>query len=200
MKTNYRATDAELLTQYRHGDERAFATLLNRHKSRIYTTAYLILRDRYQAEDVMQETFMKVVDNIKSDRYVEEGKFVQWLVRVAHNLSIDKIRKRNKMPIAVTEDGVDIFNQLQFAQNDEDIFGGKTELLRYIREYVAELPEEQRQVLLMRHFAGMSFKEIAEFTDVSINTALGRMRYALINIRKKLSKHQLAYDRNMYQT
>lgn len=200
MKTNYRATDAELLTQYRHGDERAFATLLNRHKSRIYTTAYLILRDRYQAEDVMQETFMKVVDNIKSDRYVEEGKFVQWLVRVAHNLSIDKIRKRNKMPIAVTEDGVDIFNQLQFAQNDEDVFGGKTELLRSIREYVAELPEEQRQVLLMRHFAGMSFKEISEFTDVSINTALGRMRYALINIRKKLSKHQLAYDRNMYQT
>ncbi len=200
MKTNYRATDAELLNQYRQGDERAFATLLNRHKSRIYTTAYLILRDKYQAEDVMQETFMKVVDNIKADRYVEEGKFVQWLVRVAHNLSIDKIRKRNKMPIAVTEDGVDIFNQLQFAQKDEDVFGGKTELLKYIREYVAELPEEQRQVLLMRHFAGMSFKEIAEFTDVSINTALGRMRYALINIRKKLSKHQLAYDRNMYQT
>jgi RNA polymerase sigma factor (sigma-70 family) len=200
MKTNYRATDAELLNQYRQGDERAFATLLNRHKSRIYTTAYLILRDKYQAEDVMQESFMKVVDNIKADRYVEEGKFVQWLVRVAHNLSIDKIRKRNKMPIAVTEDGVDIFNQLQFAQKDDDVFGGKAELLKYIREYVAELPEEQRQVLLMRHFAGMSFKEIADFTDVSINTALGRMRYALINIRKKLSKHQLAYDRNMYQT
>lgn len=172
--------------------------LLHRHKSRIYTAIYMIVKDRYQAEDLLQDTFIKAINTIKSGRYNEEGKFLPWICRVAHNLAIDHFRRSKRYPEVVLEDGSRVFDSLQFS---EDSFETK-QLLRdtksRLRDIVKELPDEQKQVLIMRHYLEMSFQEIAERTDVSINTALGRMRYALINLRKKMIKNNIAYDKDLY--
>lgn len=172
--------------------------LLHRHKSRIYTAIYMIVKDRYQAEDLLQDTFIKAVNTIKGGRYNEEGKFLPWICRIAHNLAIDHFRRSKRYPEVVLEDGSRVFDSLQFS---EDSFETK-QLLRdtksRLRDIIKELPDEQKQVLIMRHYLEMSFQEIAERTEVSINTALGRMRYALINLRKKMIKNHIAYDKDLY--
>lgn len=192
-----RLSDSQLVSLYQTGNQEAFEMLLHRHKSRIYTAIYLIVKDRYTAEDLLQETFVKAINTIRSGRYNEEGKFLPWISRIAHNLAIDNFRKNKRYPEVVLEDGSKVFNSMQFAEEsieDKQIF---RDTRTKLRDYIKELPVEQKQVLIMRHYLQMSFHEIAERTGVSINTALGRMRYALINLRKRMVKHR-AYDKNFY--
>lgn len=179
--------DAELVSLYRSGDDRAFKVLLSRYKTKVYTTILYVVKDKDNANDITQDVFFKVIDTIRDGRYNENGKFQQWIVRIAHNLAIDHYRKKVKYPMIRETEEFSIFNKLPlYADNAEQslIKGENKDILR---EHIQKLPLEQKQVLLMRHFAGMSFKEIADFSGVSINTALGRMRYALINLRRMLT-------------
>ena len=194
----YSMNDSQLVSLYKEGREEAFEQLVNRHKAKIYTTIYLIVKDEYIAEDILQETFIKVVNTIKSGRYNEEGKFLPWVMRIAHNLSIDHFRKSKRYPTVIMNDGNNVFNTLDFSEDSAESVQIKKDTHALLRQLIKELPDAQRQVLTMRHYMDMSFKEIAEATDVSINTALGRMRYALINLRKKMEKHNVAYDPNIY--
>lgn len=194
----YAISDSQLISQYKNGNEEAFAELVNRHKNKIYTTIYLIVKDQYLAEDLLQETYVKVVNTIKSGRYNEEGKFLPWVTRIAHNLAIDHFRKAKRYPMIVMEDGSNIFNTLEFSEDSIESRKIQQDTHALLRDLIKELPDSQREVLMMRHYMQMSFQEIAEATDVSINTALGRMRYALINLRKKMNKLNIAYDQNLY--
>ncbi|WP_425389769.1 RNA polymerase sigma factor [Ekhidna sp.] len=191
--------DSELLSLYIGGNEEAFEELLNRHKDRVFTTIYLIVKDRYTAEDLMQEAFIKAIRTIKSGRYNEEGKFLPWILRIAHNLSIDHFRKSKRYPMIVMEDGSSVFNTLDFSESSIEEEHIKQDTYNLLKAYIKDLPDSQREVLVMRHYMKMSFQEIADATDVSINTALGRMRYALINLRKKFEQTQNAYDKNLYK-
>jgi len=191
-------SDSELIKLYREGNEEAFEQLLNRHKARVYTTVYLIVKDKYIAEDLLQEAFIKAVKTIKSGRYNEEGKFLPWITRIAHNLAIDYFRKDRRYPTVVLEDGSKVFNTLEFAEDSFESAQIRKDTHARLRELIQELPPAQKEVLIMRHYMDMSFQEIADTTNVSINTALGRMRYALINLRKKMNKHNIAYDQNIY--
>ena len=191
-----RLSDSQLVSLYQNGNEEAFEMLLNRHKSKIYTAIYLIVKDRYTAEDLLQETFVKAINTIRGGRYNEEGKFLPWISRIAHNLAIDQFRKDKRYPEIVLEDGSRVFNCISFAEESAEERQVFRETRSKLREYIRELPEEQKHVLIMRHYFDMSFQEIADRTGVSINTALGRMRYALINLRKKMKNR--AYDKNLY--
>jgi RNA polymerase sigma factor (sigma-70 family) len=192
-----RLSDSQLVSLYQHGNEEAFEMLLNRHKSKIYTAIYLIVKDRYTAEDLLQETFVKVINTIRGGRYNEEGKFLPWVSRIAHNLAIDHFRKEKRYPEVVLQDGSRVFNCLDFAEESAESKQVFRETRSKLRDFIRELPEEQKHVLIMRHYFDMSFQEIADRTGVSINTALGRMRYALINLRKKMMKNR-AYDKSFY--
>lgn len=194
----YEVSDSQLISLYKNGNENAFAELVSRHKNRIFTTIYMIVKDHDLAEDLLQETYVKVVNTVKSGRYNEEGKFLPWASRIAHNLAIDHFRKAKRYPTIVMEDGSNVFNSLEFSEDSVEDRQIKEDTHALLRELIKELPDSQREVLMMRHYMQMSFQEIAEVTDVSINTALGRMRYALINLRKKMDKRNVAYDKNIY--
>ncbi len=194
----YSVSDSKLISLYINGNEEAFEQLLTRHKSRIFTSIYLIVKDRYKAEDLLQETFIKVINTFRRGKYNEEGKFLPWAMRIGHNLAIDHFRKAKRYPTIVTEDGSNVFNTLEFAESSFEDVQIKEDTRERVRELIKELPKTQREVLIMRHYNEMSFQEIAEATGVSINTALGRMRYALINLRKKMNKYTTAYDNNFY--
>ena len=194
-----RFSDSQLVSLYQDGSEEAFEMLLFRHKSRIYTAIYLIVKDRYVAEDLLQETFIKAINTIRSGRYNEEGKFSPWISRIAHNLAIDHFRRCKRYPEIVLEDGSRVFNSMDFSEESIESLQIAKENKERLRSMIKELPDEQKQVLIMRHFLQMSFQEIADRTGVSINTALGRMRYALINLRKKMLKSR-AYDKDVYRT
>lgn len=191
-------SDAALLSAYIQGDDKAFETLVKRSKSKVYTTIYLIVKDRYIAEDLMQEAYIKAIDVIKSGRYNEEGKFLPWILRISHNMAIDHFRKEKRYPTIVLEDGSKVFNSFDFAEDSIEEQQMKADQVENIREMIKKLPDEQREVLVMRHYEDLSFQEIADQTGVSINTALGRMRYALINLRKMLNKQEIAYDAKLY--
>lgn len=194
----YKITDSKLVLLYKEGNEGAFEELLNRHKSRIFTTIYLIVKDSYVAEDLLQEAFIKAIRTIKEGRYNEEGKFLPWITRIAHNLAIDNFRKEKRYPTMILEDGSRVFNTMEFSEDSIESDQIKQDTHAKLRKLVQELPEAQKEVLIMRHYMEMSFQEIAEATGVSINTALGRMRYALINLRKKMKQYNIAYDQNFY--
>lgn len=191
-------SDSELVSHYQSGNEGAFEILLYRHKSRLYTAIYLIVRDRYVAEDVLQETFIKAITTIRGGRYNEEGKFLPWISRIAHNLAIDHFRKNRRYPEIVLEDGSRLFNAMDFSEESMESKQIMQDTKVRLRGFIRALPSEQKRVLIMRHYLKMNFQEIAERTGVSINTALGRMRYALINLRKKMNNNQLAYDKDFY--
>lgn len=196
---NTRLSDSELLSLYVNGDDEAFEELLYRHKNRVYTTIYLIVKDRYLAEDLMQEVFIKVIHIVKLGQYNEEGKFLTWVLRMARNLSIDYFRKRKRCPAIIMEDGNSIFNTLKFSETPIEDEYIRHDTHNLLKRFIEELPNPQREVLVMRHYMKMSFQEIANTTNVCINTALGRMRYALISLRKKFEQNQNAYDKNLYR-
>ncbi|PTX22855.1 RNA polymerase ECF family sigma subunit [Pontibacter mucosus] len=198
MNTTTQMSDSALVSLYIAGNEGAFEQLVNRHKNKVYTTILLIVKDSYTAEDLMQDAFIKAIHTMKGGRYNEEGKFSSWICRIAHNLAIDHFRKEKRSPVITLEDGSNVFNTMSFAEDSIESRQIKEDTHARLRELIQTLPQAQREVLMMRHYAEMSFQEIADATGVSINTALGRMRYALINLRKKMLKSNIAYDTNLY--
>ena len=195
---NRSISDSQLVSQFLLGKEGAFDVLTQRHQSRIYTAIYLIVRDRYIAEDLLQETFIKALKTLREGKYNDEGKFLPWISRIAHNLAIDHFRKDRRYPHIVLKDGSPLLNSMRFSESSAESVQITCENRTWVRTCILELPKEQREVLIMRHYLDMSFQEIADKTGVSINTALGRMRYALINMRKKMNINSDAYDKNLY--
>ena len=193
-----KVSDQKLVSLYIKGNEGAFAQLVKRHKSKVFTTINLIVRDRYLAEDLLQETFIKAINTIKTGRYNEEGKFFPWIMRIAHNLAVDHFRKGKRYPTIIMEDGSPLLNTIQFSEDSFENVQIMKDTHDRLKKLIQELPMAQKEVLIMRHYMKMSFKEIAETTGVSINTTLGRMRYALINLRKKMTLTKSAYDKNFY--
>ena len=184
-------TDRELIRAYRNGEDRAFETLLNRYQQGVFTKIHFVVRDEEIANDLFQDVWIKVVQILKTGRYVEEGKFGPWVMRIAHNAAIDHFRRNRKRRMVRPTDEFDIFDTLSNdAPSAEDRLV-QEEILQELRQLIPSLPEEQQQVVQMRLEHNLSFKEIAEETDVSINTALGRMRYALINLRKMVEDQNL---------
>ena len=184
-------TDAQLVSAYVSGDEKSLEILINKHKSKIYNFIFSKVLERDIAEDIFQETFIKVIKTLKNGLYNEEGKFLSWVMRISHNLIIDHFRKSNRMPKFEASDGYDVFQFItDNAPNIEsDLI--KDQVVNDLQNLITELPDDQKEVLNMRLYKDMSFKEIAENTGVSINTALGRMRYAIINLRKMIEDHQI---------
>jgi RNA polymerase sigma-70 factor (ECF subfamily) len=187
--------DQELVTLYLSGDERAFEQLLHRHKRKVWSHIYLLVRDRELTEDIFQDVFIKVVNTLKEGRYNEEGKFLPWVMRIAHNLVIDHFRRNKKMPLVRSNDDHDVFATLAQPGKNMEQRLVNLQIDEDVRRLIDHLPEEQREVVMMRTYLGMSFKEIAEHTEVSINTALGRMRYALINMRKMIKQHDIILNK-----
>jgi RNA polymerase sigma factor (sigma-70 family) len=191
MKNVPQISDQELVHLYIKGNEACLAQLLKRHKRSIFTAIYLLVKNRALAEDIFQETFIKIINTLRLGNYNEEGKFGPWAVRIGRNLAIDYIRKQKRNMVITDSEGNDILSYIQIAEESRE-----DKLIQYqteqnIKELVKRLPEEQRQVLIMRHWGDLSFKEIADQTGVSINTALGRMRYALNNLRKMMEQQSV---------
>lgn len=191
MKKIKTTTDATLVRQYLNGSEEALSILINKHQQRIYNFIFSKVFDRDITEDIFQDTFIKVIRTLKRGKYNEEGKFLPWVMRIAHNLVIDHFRKNNRMPKFDNSGDFNIFSVIQDDDLNAEKLMVKDQIESDVRELIKELPEDQKEVLVMRMYKDMSFKEIAERTDVSINTALGRMRYALINLRKVIDKHNI---------
>lgn len=184
-------TDAVLVSNYIKGNEQALETLIIRHKQKIYSFIYSKVYDKDVAEDIFQDTFIKVINTLKLGNYNEEGKFIPWVMRIAHNLVIDYFRKNNRMPKFDNSGEFSIFSILSDSSLNAEKQIIKSQVEHDVRKLIDELPEDQKEVILMRMYNDMSFKEISDKTGVSINTALGRMRYALINMRKIIEKHNI---------
>ncbi|HZW63886.1 MAG TPA: sigma-70 family RNA polymerase sigma factor [Flavobacteriaceae bacterium] len=184
-------SDATLVRNYINGDENALASLINRHQQRVYGFIYSKVFDRDLAEDIFQDTFIKVIKTLKRGNYNEEGKFLPWVLRISHNLVIDHFRKNSRMPKFNNTDDFNIFSVLGDKSLNAEKSLVKDQVEEDVRKIIEKLPEDQKQVILMRMYSDMSFKEISEKTGVSINTALGRMRYALINMRKLIDRHNI---------
>ena len=184
-------TDAVLVSNYIKGDESALSALITRHKQKIYSFIYSKVYDRDVTEDVFQDTFIKVIRTLKLGKYNEEGKFLPWVMRIAHNLVIDHFRKNSRMPKFDNNQEFNIFSVISDSSLNAEKTIIKEQVQEDVRRLIEELPEDQKQVLVTRMYNDMSFKEISENTGVSINTALGRMRYALINLRKVIDKHNI---------
>ena len=185
-------TDQQLIHLFIEGNSDALSNLIERHKDKIYTSIYLLVRDRYLAEDLFQDTFIKVIDTVNAGRYTEEGKFLPWVIRIARNLCVDHFRKIKRSPSIKTGDDYDIFEMINFYEPGVDEKIMQRESHERVSKMLDMLPDDQKEVIIMRHYADLSFKEIAELTDCSINTALGRMRYGLINLRKMKIERQIA--------
>ena len=185
--------DYELITRFVKGDERCFEELISRHKNKVYTYINLYVRDQALAEDIFQDTFLKVIQSVKTGKYSEDGKFLSWVMRIAHNLIIDNFR-RIKQLNTISNDGSDsdLFNSPKFSDDNIENDYVRKQIKKDVRHMISFLPDEQREVVVLRHYADMSFKEIADMTGVSINTALGRMRYALINLRKMMEEKKIS--------
>jgi len=188
--------DNELVQRFIAGYQISLEILIQRHKGRVFSYILLVVKKQELAEDIFQETFIKVIRSLKKGKYTENGKFVSWVLRISHNLIIDHFRKE-KLKGTVSNDSldIDIFNSQKFSEDTIEDQMINTQILSEVKDLIKELPEDQQQVIIMRHYLDLSFKEIAEQTDVSINTALGRMRYALINLRKLVEKKNLILTR-----
>lgn len=185
--------DFELVQKFLKGDQASIEELINRHRKKVYTYILLVVKDQHLAEDIFQDTFIKVIKSLKDGRYRDNGRFLSWVVRIAHNLMIDHFRKEKQLSTISNDNyDTDLFNSRKFADltiEDELIYD---QITQDVRRLVQELPEDQKEVVILRHYCGLSFKEIADQTNVSINTALGRMRYALINLRRLIKEKNLS--------
>ena len=184
-------TDQELVREYLTGSELALERLITRHKEKVFTSILIFTKDKYLAEDLFQDTFIKVIDKLKAGKYKEEGKFLPWVMRISCNICIDYYRKTKRRPKVVNTEGFDIFDILPLSEESPEQLMMGNQSKDKVRKLLDELPEEQKEVVLLRHYYDFSFKEIAELTGVSINTALGRMRYSLINLRKIIDDKQI---------
>ncbi|MCP4551243.1 MAG: sigma-70 family RNA polymerase sigma factor [Bacteroidetes bacterium] len=185
-------SDKELIKRYLNDDNSGLEILIHRHKNRVFAYILMIVKDKQLADDIFQDTFIKVINTIKAGSYKEEGKFIQWVMRIAHNLIIDFFRKSKRMPVLDNKnESFDIFDTISI--NDPSIEESiiTQQIHKDVRQLIECLPSEQKEVLYLRHYTEMSFKDIAEHTNVSINTALGRMRYALINLRKLIKEKEI---------
>ena len=189
LRTN---SDQDLVHLYLTGNESGLAELIRRHKSKIYTSIYLLVKDSYLAEDIFQDTFIKVINTLKAGKYNEEGKFLPWVIRIAHNLVIDHFRKDKRSPVMANVEGFDIFDVLKSHDESMEERMVREQTYKDLKAMIHLLPAEQKEVLIMRHYGDLSFKEIADITEVSINTALGRMRYALNNLRKMMESKEMS--------
>ncbi len=190
MKTFAHATDTQLINIFQSGDNDALETLVYRYKDKIFTSILFLVKDKYLAEDMFQEVFIKIIDTLRSNRYNEEGKFLPWALRISHNLCVDYFRKIKRTHF-IGSDERDIFEAIGAVGDAADSRISQSQTHDKVRRMLDLLPDEQREVIVLRHFAGMSFKEIADITDSSINTALGRMRYGLINLRRMVVEKQI---------
>ena len=181
-------TDNELIQSFQEGNTRAFDALLDRHQERIYNTILFMVKDSYLAEDLIQDIFIKIIHNLKLNKYNEEGKFLPWALRISHNFCVDHFRKVKRTPTIKTSDDQDLFEVINHSDHSADYKMTRKQTHQNIQQLVDLLPEEQREIIVLRHYANLSFKEIATMTNCSINTALGRMRYGLINLRKMMNE------------
>ena len=184
-------TDQDLIGKYLAGNQSSLEKLIRRHKNRVFAYILMIVKDKELAEDLFQDTFIKVINTIRSGSYKEEGKFIQWVMRIAHNLIIDYFRKAKRIPILENSDDYDIFDRVRIPVESVEQKLIIEQIHEDVKKLIEYLPKEQKEVLVMRHYGDMSFKDIAEQTNVSINTALGRMRYALINLRKLVEEKEI---------
>lgn len=192
MKIQQSLTDTQLILHFQDGNCSALETLIARYKDKLFSSILFLVKDKFLAEDLFQETFLRIIDTLRSRRYNEEGKFLPWAMRIAHNLCVDHFRKVKRTPTIITQDKKDIFDVIHVASNDHaEQRMIKDQSYDRVHQMLDKLPEEQREVIVLRHFGDMSFKEIAETTHCSINTALGRMRYGLINLRKMMLEKQI---------
>lgn len=194
---NNRVSDYELIDRFINGDQSSIEKLIHTHKNKVFGYISMYIRDQALAEDIFQDTFLKVIQSLKAGRYQENGRFISWVMRIAHNLIIDHFRREKQMNVISNDDyECDIFNSRKFSDaNVEDVIV-KRQVVKDIRRLIQLLPDDQKEVVILRHYTGLSFKEIAEITNVSINTALGRMRYALINMRKLMEDNKINLDLN----
>ncbi|MEA3479317.1 MAG: sigma-70 family RNA polymerase sigma factor [Bacteroidota bacterium] len=185
-------SDKVLINEYLQGNQASLEKLIRRHKNRVYAYILMVVKDKQLADDIFQDTFIKVIKTIRAGSYKEEGKFIQWVMRIAHNLIIDHFRKSKRIPVIDNDnDDFDIFDTVRITDDSIEERLVIEQIHKDVRELIEYLPTEQKEVLMMRHYADMSFRDIAEQTDVSINTALGRMRYALINLRKLIKEKEV---------
>jgi len=191
MKSFAGATDTQLISVFRKGDLSALETLINRHKDSVFSTITFMVKDNHVADDIFQEVFLRVIDKLRSNNYNEEGRFSSWVIRCAHNACIDYFRKI-QYTISVGSNDKDIFEEIGDTGDAADSYMVQSETHEKIRQMLDYLPDEQREVIVLRHFGDMSFKEIADITGTSINTALGRMRYALLNLRRLMAENEIA--------
>lgn len=192
MKKLLTVPDQKLIELYKAGDVNAMEVLVKRHKDRIFTSIYLLVKDRYLAEDIFQDLFIKIIEIFRAGKYKEESKFEHWALRIAHNLCVDHFRKNKTRPVIRTSEGADIFDVLVFAEASAEDKIIKRQSSDRIMKLVCQLPEDQREIIILRHFANLKFREISKILDCSVNTALGRMRYALLNLRKMIEEKEIA--------
>jgi len=192
MKALSKLSDNELIHLFTEGQTDALEVLVLRHKEKIYTSILFLVKDKYLAEDIFQDVFIRIIDTMRGGRYTEEGKFLPWAMRIAHNLCVDHFRKVKRTPTIRNSENNDIFEVINFSEESAETKMTRTQSHDRVRYMLDQLPEDQREVIVLRHFADLSFKEIASMTDCSINTALGRMRYGLINLRKMMVQKQIA--------
>ena len=194
---NKMISDYELIQRFIKGEQSCFEQLIHRHKNKVFAYISLYIRDQALAEDLFQDTFMKVIQSVKSGRYQDNGKFISWVMRIAHNLIIDHFRRIKQMNTVSNDDyDSDLFNSRKLSESTVEDNMIRKQIQKDVRKMISLLPDDQREVVILRHYAGLSFKEIADMTDVSINTALGRMRYALINMRKIMEEKKISLTLN----
>lgn len=192
MKNLSQLTDNQLVQLFQEGNNTALEVLVDRHKDRIFTSVNILVKDKYLAEDIFQDVFIKIIDTLRNNRYNEEGKFLPWALRIAHNLCVDHFRKVKRTPTITTNDDRDIFEVINVMEEGADTTMMRNQSHDKVRQVLDLLPDEQREVIVLRHYADLSFKEISAMTNCSINTALGRMRYGLLNMRKIMAEKQIA--------
>ena len=192
MNKTVQLTDNELIQLVQQGNTRAFDALIDRHQERIFNAINFMVKDSYLAEDLIQDIFIKIINNLKQNKYNDEGKFLPWALRIAHNFCVDHFRKVKRTPTIKTSDDQDLFEIIKHSDHPADYKMTRSQTHRNIQELVDLLPEEQREIIVLRHYANLSFKEIAQMTNCSINTALGRMRYGLINLRKMMNERGMS--------
>jgi RNA polymerase sigma-70 factor (ECF subfamily) len=186
-------SEQELIQLYLKGNTNALSCLISRYKDKIYTSIYLLVKDKYLAEDIFQEVFIRIIDSLKGKGYSNEGKFLPWTLRISHNLCVDHFRKVKRTPKITTSDERDIFEVLNFSEPNAETRLIQSQRHEKVRKMIDLLPEDQREVIILRHYGDLSFKEIASITKCSTNTALGRMRYGLINMRKMTLEKNIAF-------